>query len=81
MISQRNGEIAKNVLKGYTIMQVGNIYGLSPERIRQITVRTCRKIDSGMLTGIYGLKGLRKRKNYYIAMVEDSNIEVLKENA
>jgi len=83
MISQKNGEITKSVLKGYTLRQVGNIYGLSPERIRQITRKTCRKVNfvnfkravsSNRSIPAYfiigGIKELRKHKNYFISLID-----------
>ena len=71
----RNEKITILVLKGYTLEQVGMVFGITGERIRQIAFKTCRKVLKAKLKNrhVYawcGLRDLRKNKNRIISLIE-----------
>ena len=68
--TDRNKQIACLVLKGYTYDQVGIIYEITRERVREITLRECRKVAPH----IKGIEELRKKRNRIISLLENTNM-------
>lgn len=69
--TDRNKQIACLVLKGYTYDQVGIIYEITLERVRDITLRECRKVAPH----IKGIEELRKKRNRIIGILENAIYE------
>ena len=73
----RNDKILIFVLKGYTLAQVGSIYNLTRERIKQIAVKTVKKHDSNLYYDVMAkyktgsIKEFRKHKNRLISIIGD----------
>ena len=67
----RNRQIACLVLKGYTYDQVGIIYEITLERVRDVTLRECRKVAPH----IQGIEELRKKRNRIISLLENTICE------
>lgn len=65
---ERNKEIAVLVLKGYTYKEVGYVFGITGERVRQISMKIYRKMAAKAIK--YGIKNLRKSKNRIISLIE-----------
>ena len=74
----RNDKILIFVLKGYTLAQVGSIYNLTRERIKQIAVKTVKKYNSDLYYNIKtnfvsgSIKEIRKHKNRLISIIGDN---------
>lgn len=62
---ERNKEIAKNVLLGYSYHQVGIIYGLTRERVNQIFGTILKKIRVKR----YYIKDMRRNKHRLISLI------------
>lgn len=67
--SERNKKMVCNILRGYTFKQVGFIYRITGQRVREITVKVFGKIAPRMN---YNLKGMRKRKYHFISIIESN---------
>ena len=66
----RNDKILIAVLKGYTLLQVGSVFNISANRVRQIARQTVKKHDSNLWNE--GIKELRKHKNRLITTIANS---------
>ena len=52
LLTLRNDEILKLREKGYTLQRIGDEYGITRERVRQILDRMYNKVSSALSTGI-----------------------------
>jgi len=71
--TERNNDVTRLVLQGYTLRQVGSVYSISPERIRQIVYVTIRKRSRKFhrrpIKIWSSLKEMRENKNRIIEML------------
>lgn len=81
---ERNRKMAIQVLKGYTITQVGKIFGVTGQTVRKHTFRTCCNIlgielpyDTSTWSSYINLDRLRERKNYLISQLTKPIAEVI----
>jgi hypothetical protein len=72
MTKERNKHIACLVLKGHTYESVGIQYGISRERVYQITKRVCKQFAPD-LAHDFNIKKLRKDCDRLISKISESN--------
>jgi len=65
----RNASITVAVLRGWQLRKVGNVFGISPERVRQIVRKIVPKYDKKLSGYLYGVKEYRKHKNRLISTI------------
>jgi hypothetical protein len=73
----RNDKILIAVLRGYTLKQVGIVFQISRERVRQIVSKTVRKYDRDIHYSVVimdhqtrnKIKEFRKHKNRLISII------------
>lgn len=71
----RNDKILIAVLRGYTLAQVGNIFKITRERVKQVAVKTVCKYDSGLYLKVMekfstgSIREFRKYKNRLISII------------
>ena len=73
MTKERNKHIACLVLKGRTYDSVGIEYGISRERVYQITKRICKQIAPEFARD-YDIKKLRKDCDRLIGKINGSDV-------
>ena len=72
MSMERNDRIAIAVLRGWPLKKVGWAFGLSAERVRQLTIRTIKRSAPGSYQSVEwgSLKGYRKNKYRIIEAIK-----------
>lgn len=72
---ERNDKILLCALRGWTLHQIGKIFGITRERVKQIAVKTVKKYDLnlyGSMMSEYNtgsIKVLRQNKNRLISLI------------
>lgn len=62
----RNVQIVTAVLHGSTLAEEGKRFGITQERVRQMTNKLCRQTNRDLYYGGCGLKWLRDNKQGFI---------------
>jgi len=74
ILSEKHRDIFLKFIERKSYRFIGIVYNLSPERVRQIINRACRKIEAGQIK--YGFQGLSERTRNCLLQngIKDINI-------